>query len=110
METSAINSSQSAPPLTASKANFQTTPTAMEKEGRPIRTESENKVKLSDDAVKLSRQFQKNETEQTKTQISNNEEAQATINDIKIAMQNDPGRSFSAQSNFTSNMVKSLTG
>ncbi|MCD2452619.1 hypothetical protein GO003_019740 [Methylicorpusculum oleiharenae] len=110
METSAINTYHSAPPLTASKENFQTTQTAIEQADRPIRTESENKVKLSDDAVKLSRQFQKNETEQTKTQISDNQEAQATINDIKIAMQNDPGRSFSAQSNFTSNMIRSLTG
>jgi hypothetical protein len=110
METSAINTSHSAPPLTASKANFQSAPASMEQEGRPIRIESDNKVKLSDDAVKLSRQFQKNETEQTKTQISDNQEAQATLNDIKIAMQNDPGRSFSAQSNFTSNMVRSLTG
>lgn len=69
-----------------------------------------NHVQLSEAALKLSSTFQNPATVSPHSAINNGSQAQQAINDLRAAIQNSPELAGAAQSNLTSNVVKSLLG
>ena len=71
---------------------------------------TESRPELSESGLKLSAGFQSRATKTTESTIENNAQAQQAINELSIAIQKSPDQAGAAQSNLSSNVVKSLLG